>query len=230
MIEMNHDEVAPSFIKFYRYEEIKAKSSDLMTSKDKLRMKMHEKMKQLKQIPMGEGSRKDNNYVIDLEKIQRLKILEEEMLQTKTQRKNSRQIFHNQDPDKDAQNQNNDGDHDPGLQRLINIAAKHKLMRTLREEPVYMKPHKNKFINQKSEYTFKPQVMLGDLRKPYCEFTSDLVQLAHKTRLAHKTMGPKNGVKQSDSLAQKRLNARQEGMVKKMLREEKGELDSDSTD
>ena len=45
MIELDRDEVAPSFIKFYRYEEIKAKSSDLMTSKDKLRMKMHEKMK-----------------------------------------------------------------------------------------------------------------------------------------------------------------------------------------
>ena len=45
MIELDRDEVAPSFIKFYKYEEIKAKSSDLMTSKDKLRMKMHEKMK-----------------------------------------------------------------------------------------------------------------------------------------------------------------------------------------
>ena len=48
MIDIDKDDVAPSFIKFYKYEEIKAKSSDLMTSKDKLRMKMHEKMKKLK--------------------------------------------------------------------------------------------------------------------------------------------------------------------------------------
>ena len=47
MIELDKDEVAPSYIKFYKYEEIKAKSKDLMTSKDKLRMKMHEKMKKL---------------------------------------------------------------------------------------------------------------------------------------------------------------------------------------
>ena len=49
-----------------------------------------------------------------------------------------------------------DGDEDPGLLRLYNIAARHKLMKTLREEPVYMQPHKNKFLNPKSEYTFKP--------------------------------------------------------------------------
>ena len=75
-------------------------------------------------------------------------------------------------------------------------------MKTLREEPIYMQPHKNKLINKKSEYTFKPQIMLGDFRKPNTEFTSDLVHLAHKTRLSQKTMGVKNGVKQSDSLLQ----------------------------
>ena len=64
-------------------------------------------------------------------------------------------------------------------------------MKTLREEPVYMQPHKNKFLNPKSEYTFKPQIMLGDFRKPNTEFTSDLVQLAHKTRLSTKTISEK---------------------------------------
>ena len=42
-------------------------------------------------------------------------------------------------------------------------------------------------------------------------------------------MGVKNGVKQSDSLLQKRLNERQEKIIQKMLREEKGEI-SDDTD
>ena len=72
--------------------------------------------------------------------------MEEEMLQTRTQRKNSRQVFHKDPEFTQAQ----DGEHDPGLQRLINIAARHRLMKTLREEPVYMQPHKNKFLNQKS--------------------------------------------------------------------------------
>ena len=170
MIELDRDDVAPSFLKFYKYEEIKAKSDDLMTSKDKLRMKMHEKMKKLKQIPMEKGY-KGSQYIISLDQIQKLRIMEEEMLQTKTQRLNSRQVFHKDPEFTKAQ----DGDHDPGLQRLINIAARHKLMKTLKDEPAYMKPHKNKFINQKSEYTFKPQIMLGDFRKPNTEFTSDLV-------------------------------------------------------
>ena len=79
MIDIDKDEVAPSFVKFYKYEEIKAKSSDLMTSKDKLRMKMHEKMKKLKQIEMNKGY-KGSQYVVDLDKIQKLRIMEQEML------------------------------------------------------------------------------------------------------------------------------------------------------
>ena len=50
-----------------------------MTSKDKLRMKMHEKMKKLKQIEMNKGY-KGSQYVIDLDKIQKLRIMEQEML------------------------------------------------------------------------------------------------------------------------------------------------------
>ena len=43
MIELETDAVAPSYIKFYKYEEIKRKSTDLLTAKDKLRMKMTDK-------------------------------------------------------------------------------------------------------------------------------------------------------------------------------------------
>ena len=142
MIELETDAVAPSYIKFYKYEEIKRKSTDLLTAKDKLRMKMTDKQKKLMQIPINEGPR-GSHYVIDLEMIQKLKIMEEEQMQTRTQRKNSRQIHH-----QDQEVQDNDGDpHDPGLHRLVNIAARHKLLKALREPPVYMQPHKNKFIN-----------------------------------------------------------------------------------
>ena len=97
MIELDKDDVAPSFLKFYKYEEIKAKSNDLMTNKDKLRMKMHEKMKKLKQIQMEKGL-KGSQYIISLDQIQKLRIMEEETLHTKTQRLNSRQVFH-KDPE-----------------------------------------------------------------------------------------------------------------------------------
>ena len=45
----------------------------------------------------------------------------------------------------------------------------------LMKPAVYMRPHKNRKGNAtKPENAFKPKVMLGDLRKPNVEFTSDL--------------------------------------------------------
>jgi len=39
-----------------------------------------------------------------------------------------------------------------------------------------MKPHKNALAEEMRERNkFKPKIMLGDIRKPSCQFTSDLV-------------------------------------------------------
>ena len=54
---------------------------------------------------------------------------------------------------------------------------------------------------------FKPKVMVGDLRKPQCEFTSDLNFLAHQTRLMQRKMAEERTV-ESDSLQQLRLKTR----------------------
>ena len=50
-----------------------------------------------------------------------------------------------------------------------------------------MRPHKNLQSElEKRKKKFKPKVMVADLRKPNCEFTSDLVFLMHNTRLVKK--------------------------------------------
>ena len=50
-----------------------------------------------------------------------------------------------------------------------------------------MQPHKNsEQANENMKALFKPKVMLADLHKPNCEFTSDLQRMAHNTRLVKK--------------------------------------------
>ena len=64
-----------------------------------------------------------------------------------------------------------------------------KIHRFLEQPAVYMNPHKNALSEQIARRKkFKPKVMLGDLRKTNCEFTSDLVQIAHNTRLVKRKM------------------------------------------
>ena len=57
-----------------------------------------------------------------------------------------------------------------------------------------MAPHKNiqkAYVHKKQK--FKPKIMVGDLRKPICEFTSDLNFMAHNTRLIKKRMADDGG-------------------------------------
>ena len=61
------------------------------------------------------------------------------------------------------------------LQRLRNIKVHGKLDKFLQLPAPYMRPHKNALAQLAVEKNkFRPKVMLGDLRKPNCEFTSDL--------------------------------------------------------
>ena len=78
----------------------------------------------------------------------------------------------------------------------------------LERPAAYMIPHKNqKAAAEKRKDKFKPKVMVGDLRKPTCEFTSDLVLMAHNTRLIKRKMD-EEGAKASESLQQLRLKER----------------------
>ena len=56
--------------------------------------------------------------------------------------------------------------------------------------------------------SFKPKVMLGDLRKPNIEFTSDIVYMAHNTRIVKKGKTQASCV-ESNSLQQLRKKERQ---------------------
>lgn len=92
------------------------------------------------------------------------------------------------------------------IQRKRNLREGSDLF--LQAPPVYMKPHKNSLNHvQKMKEKYKPKTMVGDLRKPNCEFTSDLNIIAHKTRLIKKKM-VEMGTTESASLKQERLRKR----------------------
>lgn len=79
-----------------------------------------------------------------------------------------------------------------------------KAEQILRKPAVYMQPHKNAVLEElKERNKFKPKVMLGDIRKPSCQFSSDLVQIMHNTRIIKKKMAAM-GTQQSNSLKQAR--------------------------
>ena len=64
---------------------------------------------------------------------------------------------------------------------------------------------------------YKPKVMVGDLRKPNCEFTSDLVSLQHNTRFVKKYKEV-DECKGSDSLQELRLQERMRRATKVMVK------------
>ena len=75
-----------------------------------------------------------------------------------------------------------------------------KAEQVLRKPAVYMQPHKNAVLEElKERNKFKPKVMLGDLRKPSVQFSSDLNQIMHNTRIMKKKMAAM-GTRPSDSL------------------------------
>ena len=63
-----------------------------------------------------------------------------------------------------------------------------------------MKPHRNSIVKDREKAKhYKPRAILGDIRKPNLQFTSDLAQIAHNTRLVKKKM-KQSGTKYSEGL------------------------------
>ena len=95
------------------------------------------------------------------------------------------------------------------IQRKLNIAVYSKVDKFLASPPLYMKQSMTNEEHAKQELLkmkrYKPKVMVGDLRKENCEFTSDLVSLAHNTRLVKKSKET-GDCQPSLSLQQLRLN------------------------
>jgi len=81
-----------------------------------------------------------------------------------------------------------------------------------------MAPHKNMMnsCGTTKKNKFKPMVMVGDISKPNCEFTSDLNFMAHNTRLIKKMMA-KDGGQESASLQQARLKERIKRRTKALI-------------
>ena len=83
-----------------------------------------------------------------------------------------------------------------------------------------MRPHKNELLKESLKpRKFKPKVMIGNLKKPICEFTSDLVLLAHHTRLVKRQM-LESGTLHSKSLQQSRIGKRRRHKYQKLAIEE----------
>ena len=84
-----------------------------------------------------------------------------------------------------------------------------KIVNILDMQPLYMKQHINaQKAAERMRKNFKPKVMLGDLRKPNIEFTSDIVYITHNTRIVKKVKTQAQ-CGESDSLLQLRKKERQ---------------------
>ena len=60
------------------------------------------------------------------------------------------------------------------------MALRDKVEKFFKQPAVYMQPHKNALEElEKQKGYFKPKVMIGSLRKPMREFTTDLSYLQH---------------------------------------------------
>ena len=111
-----------------------------------------------------------------------------------------------------------------GLMRLRNLAVRDKVDKFLDRPAVYMQPHRNQLAKiEFAKKKFKPKVMVGDLRKPTNEFTSDLTQIAHNTRLIKRRM-QEDGTKKSVSLSQKRHKDRVRRKAQAVVREQEDDL------
>ena len=107
----------------------------------------------------------------------------------------------------------------PGLKRALNVRMNNKAEQVLRKPAVYMQPHKNAVLEEMKERNkFKPKVMLGDIRKPSCQFSSDLVQIMHNTRIIKKKMTAM-GTRASDSLKCPRMQTIKRRKYKKLVDE-----------
>lgn len=107
----------------------------------------------------------------------------------------------------------------PGLKRALNVRMNKKAEQVLRKPAVYMQPHKNAVLEEMKERNkFKPKVMLGDIRKPSCQFSSDLVQIMHNTRIIKKKMTAM-GTRASDSLKHPRMQTIKRRKYKKLVDE-----------
>lgn len=99
------------------------------------------------------------------------------------------------------------------------VQLRDKIDQFLQQPAAYMIPHKNQqAAAMKRKDKYKPKVMVGDLRKPTCEFTSDLVLMAHNTRLVKKKMDAE-GTKTSESLQQLRLRERVKRKQKTLIKD-----------
>ena len=77
----------------------------------------------------------------------------------------------------------------PNLRRGFSVGFENYAEKILEQPAVYMNPHKNALEEEvKKRNKFKPKIMLGDIRKPSCQFTSDLVIIQHNTRVIKKKM------------------------------------------
>jgi hypothetical protein len=66
------------------------------------------------------------------------------------------------------------------LKKYLPISMRKKVEKLLERPAIYMRPHKNALTDEiLRRNKFKPKVLIGDLRKPNTEFTSDLVTIAH---------------------------------------------------
>ena len=89
-----------------------------------------------------------------------------------------------------------------------------KIVKILDMPPPYMKQHINAQKNaERMAKSFKPKVMLADLRKPNIEFTSDIVYITHNTRIVKKIKTKAQCV-ESRSLLELRKKERQRNKFK----------------
>ena len=86
---------------------------------------------------------------------------------------------------------------------------KDKIEKFFKTPAIYMQPHKNALeeIEKRKGY-FKPKVMLGSLRKPIREFTSDLQYLQHTSSKLIKKQKKDSRCIESISLKQKHISTR----------------------
>ena len=183
---------AASYVKFYKYEEIK-KNFKMQNIKDQMRWKLKQKIREKEKIRQHKKDKEpvhlELEYTLDPTLVQKLNQAEEKTLMT------SKQNI-----------QTSLG----GIKRQRNIAVNNVADKLLSQQPVYMKPHKNKVLERQSKSNtnkFKPKALIADVHKPNCEFTSDLVVLAHQTRLVKKNKSQAKTIS-SGSLKEMRLKER----------------------
>ena len=120
-------------------------------------MKLKERLKSMKQLEIQNGhcNLEDIEFVFNPDLVLNLSRLEQDTLLPKKQQIASKG--------------------DTGLYRLRNVGIRDKIEKFFKQPAVYMQPHRNALAEiEKRKGYFKPKVMLGSLRKPTREFTTDL--------------------------------------------------------